>query len=828
MIGLARRLRELRRVARLTLDDLAERTHYGKSTLSAAAKGLRLPSWEVTWAYVSACDPQQSDTVWLQRWRDAEQAERGWRAAIGATVSGEEKATGSLEEFAAALRAQIRASGHSLASAAKAAGYPRSTVAKDARGQSLGNWPRVRDVLQAVGVGPAVIEREWLPRWEEAQRTRQTGLLRPVAQTPEAAEGAPIWLRTAQALVWPQLQIRDPMSGRGQSPLIDAPFTDAGGNLSDSWELINGPRGGPVLNLAGRGDDIADIYRALASRRLVLLGAPGAGTSNLARRLGLELVRGERPEPLVPILLPLESWKIAEHEPFAHWFDRQVDNVLDALATPVRQNHALLPILDGFQAVPAEHRPKALAEINAVLSPEAPVVLTGTLEAYAAAVEAADTVLTASAAVHLLPLDSTALAAFLPRSQRNPEQATRAWEPVWRAPLDQREEDLLAVLTAPALAATARHLYSETRADPGELLDATRLPDQAALRARLVEHGISLAYMRPGPTGEEAETSGSEADSVPSERHVRALNDVIHDISFDTSTSGIRLSTVRPRVFAATALATVLTAPLMVLSLIIPALMELVVYRSSSQTAAWQIQSLVACVGVVLVTAWQTRSDVHAYRLRRRGPGISPGPRPDTAPSQRRALVALCCLAALSLVWNITGSASAAGANDFTYEPPDSGSGSAAIAALLAPLAYLLSKRLLTEPAPDTDYPTPAALHRADLNARIAVGLVCTTVLTLSGLDIVSLAALTVIVARSALLRYVAVSHGLRMRMRIPGLTPLRVLNDACDRGLLHRSKSVYHFPHPAYANVLTHQPPATHQWLGSLIRTVQARRPTR
>ncbi|MFC8392638.1 helix-turn-helix domain-containing protein [Streptomyces sp. NPDC057238] len=370
VIAFARRLRALRKTAGLTLSELAQRIHYSKSTLSAAAGGHRLPSWGVAWASVAACDRQQSQTAWSQRCQDADRAERAHRAEVAPLSFDVERTGCSVQEFAAALRARIQAGGHSLASAAKAAGHSRSTVAKDVQGKTLGSWPRVRDVLRAVGVEPSLIDRKWRPLWESARRSSPPGRSRAAVPAPAAERGeTSAWLRAAQAAVWPHLQIRDPMSDRGQVPLLGVPFTDAGGNLSDSWEVINGPRGGHTPSLTGRGDDIAGVYRSLTSRRLVLLGTAGAGSSNLARRLGLELLRGENPQPVVPVLLPLQSWEINEGQPFDSWLLRHVSGTLGDLARPVVQHQALLPILDGFPTLPATLRIRALQEIDAALPP---------------------------------------------------------------------------------------------------------------------------------------------------------------------------------------------------------------------------------------------------------------------------------------------------------------------------------------------------------------------------------------------------------------------------------------------------------------------------
>src|SRR5689334_5687190 len=63
-----RRLRE--KAGRPGYRQMAARVNYSVATLSAAASGRRLPTLEVTLAYVAACDGDPGD--WERRWREAE------------------------------------------------------------------------------------------------------------------------------------------------------------------------------------------------------------------------------------------------------------------------------------------------------------------------------------------------------------------------------------------------------------------------------------------------------------------------------------------------------------------------------------------------------------------------------------------------------------------------------------------------------------------------------------------------------------------------------------------------------------------------------------
>ncbi|WP_344263919.1 helix-turn-helix domain-containing protein [Actinomadura napierensis] len=55
MAEFAQELRNLRELAGLTYRELAQRAHFSLGALSTAAQGKRVPSWEVTQAYVRGC-----------------------------------------------------------------------------------------------------------------------------------------------------------------------------------------------------------------------------------------------------------------------------------------------------------------------------------------------------------------------------------------------------------------------------------------------------------------------------------------------------------------------------------------------------------------------------------------------------------------------------------------------------------------------------------------------------------------------------------------------------------------------------------------------------
>jgi len=67
-------LRALRAASSKTYQQISEEVFYRVSTLSGAAGGRRLPSLEVTLAYVRACGGEAGE--WTQRWEDARRRRR--------------------------------------------------------------------------------------------------------------------------------------------------------------------------------------------------------------------------------------------------------------------------------------------------------------------------------------------------------------------------------------------------------------------------------------------------------------------------------------------------------------------------------------------------------------------------------------------------------------------------------------------------------------------------------------------------------------------------------------------------------------------------------
>ncbi|MEU5399985.1 NACHT domain-containing protein [Streptomyces sp. NPDC005963] len=319
------------------------------------------------------------------------------------------------------------------------------------------------------------------------------------------------WLRTAYDQEERRARLHDPIP-------IQVRWRPADPRLSDHAASIS--RGSSQLpDLGGEFDDINDVFARLPSRRLVVLGAAGAGKSVLALRFARRAL-GKGP---VPVILPLACWQpgrqslwqwAAEYLADRHPRLADRDDERRAVASALLRSGRVLPVLDGWDDIPAVLQPGALAEFHATLRPAAGFVLTSRTDAYRNAV-AGSQVLTAAAVVELEPLTVVQLAEYLPRASRPTSAAGRIatqWDPVLdrlrtdgtsggTAPGDPAVGRLRAVLSTPLMVALARAAYSDTRADPAELLDDTgEFPDADTIRAHLFDRFLPSVYH--GPLGD--------------------------------------------------------------------------------------------------------------------------------------------------------------------------------------------------------------------------------------------------------------------------------------------------------------------------------------
>ncbi|MFF2129764.1 NACHT domain-containing protein [Streptomyces olivochromogenes] len=336
-------------------------------------------------------------------------------------------------------------------------------------------------------------------QWEAEARLRRLNDPFPLPVAWEAADADLVesWTHLKElAEDWP-----------GQSPGADC-----------AWALS--PAG-----LAGKGGDIIQVFERVPTRRLVVLGEPGAGKTMLLIRLLLALLEHRQPGGPVPVLFPLASWDPDQEDLYA-WMADELAQDHPALRAPIpadprqagssTQARALLvqrlvlPILDGLDELPENLRARALNAINQALPARQLLVLSSRTAEYRSALTtpAGTTVLLNGAAgIRLLPLDPTKAAAYLERDAGGSgTRAANRWNRVTAAL--STDTPVARALSTPLGLFLARTIYNprlderlsdmSDLSDPNVLLDQVRFPTRQDIDAHLFAAFIPAAY-RPHP-----------------------------------------------------------------------------------------------------------------------------------------------------------------------------------------------------------------------------------------------------------------------------------------------------------------------------------------
>ncbi|MER5938012.1 helix-turn-helix domain-containing protein [Streptomyces sp. NPDC001928] len=303
-------------------------------------------------------------------------------------------------------------------------------------------------------------------------------------------------------------------------------------SLTDHWaNILRLPARATAepLDLAGRLDDITDVYRRIPSGRMVVLGRSGSGKTILALRFVLDHLKTRTAAEPVPVIFSIGAWNptaitlrdwLAEQLTRDHPGYAARGRRSESLAAELVESGRVLPVLDGFDEIADGLRRPALEALNAITLP---LLLTSRPDEYAAAVAETD-VLTSAAAIQLTDLTLDDLADYLPRTTRKPGRehlAENAWDPVLTAlraqPRDEPASPLATVLKTPLMVALARTIYSDTPDhDPVSLLDTDRFAGPEELEDHLLDNFIPTVYrhrLHGGPSsGGSRPHPGFEAD----------------------------------------------------------------------------------------------------------------------------------------------------------------------------------------------------------------------------------------------------------------------------------------------------------------------------
>lgn len=381
--------------------------------------------------------------------------------------------------------------------------------------------------------------------------------------------------------------------------------------LRDHWANIRrrpaeSGCGAEPLPLAGRLEQIADVYERIPSRRLVVLGPAGAGKTVLAGRLVLDLLSARRSGQPVPVIVSIGAWNPTTTS-LQTWLAEQLIRDHPGLAADAGLGDSssraaalvaaerVVPILDAFDEIECGLHEAAVRQFNT--RAEIPLVITSREDKYAAAVRGAD-VVTAAAVVILEELTRQDLAAYLPRTAAG--YRTGMWDAVLERMQTQPHEPdaarLRGVLTNPLMVFLARTVYSDLPGQkPTQLLDHGRFPTEQALQEHLLAAFVPAVYRsdRPGPDRTRCRWSAGQA-----RRYLAYLADHLHQGGTrDLAWWQLRDTVPRPRRTLILATTDALTT---MLAIAMP--------YGLSYALRWGLMTLLASGLAVAVTAGMARS----------------------------------------------------------------------------------------------------------------------------------------------------------------------------------------------------------------------------
>ena len=458
---LAQHLRELRRRAGLTLHDLSATVSWSPASLSTATTGRDLPRWELVEAWVLACEPDANLALWHNRHLKAALAfHEAQRTGDGGDRSVGRQTNEAPTVPPPAGERSVIASPHGPSSALEATTPSDSVLTSPHPGSS----------------SP------------------------PDAVAPDYS-AVPVWQGALEQAAWRSLTPRSHMRGITAHP-APAPvrFTTVPADFMDQEEA--------AADLRGQYTDIVEIFALVPARRLLILGDPSSGKTELARHLGEQLLASSKdvPTAALPVRFSLSTWQ-PEGQSLQEWMAAELNALAPEphgkrrkkaifhgeLVNVMLGKRRLLPVLDDFDRLSPIERGHALDALNHLPSTARFVVISGYNE-FTATVEQTDTVITASAGIRLQPLNLDDLDGWLQRSSRSESRArskAQDWTAVITALRAQPDAPANRVLASPLLAGAARMLYTDGRADPHELISDGASPE--SLEHRLAGYLIEQA-----------------------------------------------------------------------------------------------------------------------------------------------------------------------------------------------------------------------------------------------------------------------------------------------------------------------------------------------
>jgi hypothetical protein len=268
------------------------------------------------------------------------------------------------------------------------------------------------------------------------------------------------------------------------------------------WEPVEAGH----ARFAGEFEKIYDVFRATGSCRLVILGAAGAGKSELARKLTRDLLTDPRSYgKLFPVWLDATTWAarsdVQSASPdMAEWITRELRRY-PVLATSVRDaaggsiplaeafvRDGVLPVIDGLDEL-AE--PRRFGLIEQIADWHHPLVLTSREEEFYAATSSSG--LDSAVTIRLCPLDAQQVRAYL---KPLPSTAAGRWQEVFAELGTEPDGPLARTLSTPLMLWLAAKVYRGTRKTPRELVERSHFPGETDIGRHLLAGLVPEIYPR--------------------------------------------------------------------------------------------------------------------------------------------------------------------------------------------------------------------------------------------------------------------------------------------------------------------------------------------